>query len=99
MARKSAEYRSFRENFVVLFEGIQDPVTLSMRLFAAGLLSPETRRTICSLVIPAQQRNELLNAVEGQIIVDPLNFYKFVDKLEEDRSMQQLCHKLRSLGE
>ena len=98
--RKSAEYHSFREHFAVLFEGIQDPVTLSMRLFAAGLLDRETRRTICSLERPAQQRNELLNAVEGQIILDPQNFYKFVDELEKDRPMQHLCRKLRStLGE
>ena len=99
--RKSAEYRSFKEHFADLFEGIQDPVVvLSARLFTADLLDRETRRTICSLVIPAQQRNELLNAVEGRIILDPQNFYKFVDELEKDRPMQHLCHKLRStLGE
>ena len=93
--RKSAEYRSFKEHFAVLFEGIQDPVTLSARLFSAGLLDRETRRTICSLERPAQQMSKLLDAVEGQIIMDPQNFYKFVDELKKDRPMQHLCDKLR----
>ena len=92
----SAEYRSFRDNFADLFEGIQEPISLSARLFSAGLLHIETKRTICSLERPAQQRNELLDAVERQIRVDPQNFYRFVDELEKDSPMQHLCSKLRS---
>ena len=38
----------------------------------------------------------LLDSVEGQIKMDPQNFYKFVDELEKDSPMQHLCDKLRS---
>ena len=92
----STEYRSFRGHFADLFESIQEPISLSARLFSAGLLHIETKRTICSLERPAQQRNELLDAVERQIRADPQNFYKFVDELEKDSPMQHLCDKLRS---
>ena len=93
---ETAEYRSYQEHFADLFEGIQEPVSLSLRLFSAGLLHRDTRRTICSLERPVQQRTELLDAVERQIRVDPQNFYKFVDELEKDSPMQHLCDKLRS---
>ena len=82
--------------FADLFEGIQEPISLSARLFSAGLLHIETKRTICSSERPPQQRNELLDAVERQIIVNPQIFYKFVDELEKDSPMQHLCSKLRS---
>ena len=94
--RESAEYRSFKKHFAVLFESIQEPIALSIRLFTAGLLHSETRIAIGSLEQkPAQQRNELLSAVERQIMLDRQSFYKFVDELEKDRPMQHLCEKLR----
>ena len=93
----SAEYRSFCEHFVDLFEGIQEPISVSVRLFSANILHIKTKQTIYSLERPAQQRNELLDAVERQIRVNPQNFYKFVDELDSsDSSMQHLCDKLRS---
>ena len=88
--------RAFQKHFADLFEGIQEPVSLSLRLFSAGLLHRDTRRTICSLERPVQQRTELLDAVERQISLDPQNFYKFVDELEKDSPMQHFCDKLRS---
>ena len=93
---ESAEYRSFKKHFEDLFNSIQAPIALSVRLFTAGLLHPATRKAIRSLEHkPSEQMSELLDAVEGQIIVDPQNFYKFVDELEKDRPMQHLCDKLR----
>ena len=91
----SAEYRAFQKHFGDLFESIQNPPTLSARLFSAELLTGDVRRTICSLEKPTQQLTELLDAVEGQIKVDLHNFYKFVEALEKDAPMQHLCDKLR----
>ena len=91
-----AEYRSFKKHFEDLFNSIQEPIALSVRLFTAGLLHTATREAICSLEQnPSLQRSKLLGAVERQIVVDPQNFYKFVDELEKDRPMQHLCDKLR----
>ena len=93
---ESAEYRSFKRHFEDLFNSIQAPIALSVRLFTVGLLHPATRKAIRSLEHkPSEQMSELLAAVEGQIIVDPQNFYKFVDELEKDRPMQHICDKLR----
>ena len=94
--RESAEYRSFKKHFKDLFNSIQAPIALSMRLYSVGLLHKETRIEICSLHhMPSLQRSKLLDAVERQIILDPQNFFKFVDELEEDTSMQHLCDNLR----
>ena len=93
---ESAEYRSFKKHFEDLFNSIQEPIALSVRLFKADLLHSETRIDICSLHhMPSLQKSKLLDAVEGQIILDSENFYKFVDELEKDRPMQRLCDKLK----
>ena len=96
VVQESEELRTFHKHFADLFEGIQGPITLSLRLFSAGLLHRNTRRTICSLERPTQQRTELLDAVERQISLNPQIFYKFVNELEKDSPMQHLCEKLRS---
>ena len=88
--------RTFREHFADLFEGIQEPESLSVRLFSAGLLHRDTRRAICSLESPVKQRTKLLEALERQISLDPQKFYKFVDELKKDKPMQHFCDKLRS---
>ena len=95
---KSAEYRSFRDHFADLFESIQNPTTLSARLYSAGLLSSETRKRVCSrTLVDSDKVSELLDATETAIRLDPQNnFYKFVEALEKDSSVQHLCSKLRS---
>ena len=93
----SAELNSFCEHVTDMFVSIKEPTTLSLRLFSAGLLSQDMKQTICSFEKPPEQRLKLLiDAVEGQIMLDPQNFYKFVDELEKDSPMQHLCDKLRS---
>ena len=88
--------RTFKKHFADLSDSIQSPTSLATRLYSADLLSRDTRRTICSLQLPTQQVETLLDSVEGQIKMDPQNFYKFVDELERDSPMQHLCDKLRS---
>ena len=94
---ESAEYRSFRDHFGDLFESIQNPTTLSARLFTAGLLSRETRKRICSrTLVDTEKVSVLLDATETTIRLDPSNYHKFMEALEKDSSMQHLCGKLRS---
>ena len=87
--RKSAEYQLFEKQFAVLFESIQDPVTLSTRLFEDD--GEPTRTTIR----PELQKIKLLNAVKRQIMLDPRNFYKFLDELEMDNRTLYLGRMLR----
>ena len=94
---ESAEYRSIHDHFADLFESIQNPTTLSARLYSAGLLSRETRKRICSrTLVDTDKVCELLDATETTIRLDPSNYHKFVEALEKDSSMQHLCGKLRS---
>ena len=93
---QSAEYQSFQKHFADLSDSIQSPTSLATRLYSANLLSRDTRRSIYSLQMLTQQMETLLDSVEGQIKMDPQNFYKFVDELEKDSPMQHLCDKLRS---
>ena len=92
----SAESRSFQSHYVDLQTSIGDPTSLAAELYAAGLLSRETRMNISDLVLRQQKVSELLNATETTIRLDPSNYHKFVEALEKDSSMQHLCGKLRS---
>ena len=39
---------------------------------------------------------EILDAIETTIRLEPRNFHKFVEELEKDCSLRELCGKLRS---
>ena len=91
----SAELRSFKNHYIDLLKDIKNLNELSGRLFSAGLLSHYILEVIRSLQEP-QQIVKLLDTVEIQISLDPLMFYKFVDKLEEYSPTQHLSDKLRS---
>ena len=94
---QSAECSSFQNHFADLYESIQNPTTLAVRLFTADLLSRETRKRICSrAVIDSDKVTEILDAVETMIRLDSSNFYKFVEELGKESSMQHLCGKSRS---
>ena len=95
---ESAEYRSFRDHFADLFESIQNPTTLSVRLYSAGLLSLEIRNKILSrgVLVDSEKVSVLLVAIETAIHQNSSNYHKFVEALEKDSSMQHLCGKLRS---
>ena len=95
---ESGEYRSFRDHFADLFESIQNPTTLSVRLYSAGLLSLETRNKILStgILMDSDKVSVLLVTIETTIKQNSSNFDKFVKALEKDSSMQHLCGKLRS---
>ena len=93
----------YRNHYADLLETIKNPTQLSKRLHSAGLLSCETKKRICDLMILRQQKvAELLEAIETKIISDSQSLYKFVEELETDNSsdnsasMKELCHKLRS---
>ena len=92
----SAEYSSFKQHFAVLSDSIQNPTKLANRLFSANLLSRDTRKKISDTTPTEQSVSLLLNSSETMISMTPQNFYKFVDELEKDASMQHLCNKLRS---
>ena len=95
---ESAEYCSFQDHFADLFESIQNPTTLSARLYSAGLLSRETRDKIFTrgVLVDSEKVSVLLVAIDTTIRLDPQKFSKFVEALEKDSSMQHLCGKLRS---
>ena len=40
--------------------------------------------------------SEILDAIETTIRLEPRNFHKFVEELEKDSSLRELCGKLRS---
>ena len=69
---------------------------LSVRLFSARLISRDVRKKISELTLTEQKVSELLNATEAIVRVNHQNFYKFVDVLEKDSLLQDLCDKLRS---
>ena len=91
----NAESSAFQKHYHDFSQAIQDAPGLSLRLYSAGLLTSDARKNICSTENPTQQVIKLLDAMEGQIKVDPPIFYKFVEELEKDDPMKPLCSKLR----
>ena len=99
---ESAEYRSFRSHYAVLFESISSnpsTTTLAARLLSvsAGLLSRDTRKKIAGRGLTDSEKvSEILDTIETSINLEPQNFQKFVVELEKDSSLRELCSKLRS---
>ena len=93
---ESVEYRSFKSHYADLFNGIQNPVSLSASLYAVDLQSRDTKKKINDFQITEDKVSELLDATETAIRLDPQNFHKFVKEMGKDSSMQHLCGKLRS---
>ena len=96
---ESAEYRSFKDHFADLFKSVGDPTSLAAELYAIGILSLDTRNKIFSkgVFVDSDKVCLLLVATETTIRLDPSNYHKFVETLENlDCSMQHLCGKLRS---
>ena len=90
----SVEHRSFKIHYGELISAIQNPIALFDRLHTANLLPQGTAIQINTL--PTEQMQELMDAIETSIQRDSENFYKFVEVLEEDSSIQHLCGELRS---
>ena len=90
----SPESKAFRKCYGLLFENIDSPKPLAMWLYSCELLTKATRKKISSLDSQSAM-DVLLDAVEGQIKTDPQNFYKFLEQLGKDKSMQNLCGKLK----
>ena len=40
--------------------------------------------------------SNLIDAIQASIQLEPQNFYKFLEELEKDSSLKELCGKLRS---
>ena len=88
---------SFQTHYIHLFEQIQDPTSLTARLYSAGLLSRQTRQTIIVRESTMSGKvAELLEAVETAIAQQPLNFFKFVKQLNYDPTLCSLHDKMMS---
>ena len=100
----SAEYRSFVKHLQVLSDGIetlaQNPTELAIRLYTADgqyLLGLPPSKIISGLPTTGQKVSALLDATKTRLSgFDSRYFYKLVDELEKESSMQHLCDKLRS---
>ena len=90
----SAEHRSFKIHYGELIGVIPYPIALFGRLQTANILPQGTR--IRSDWLLTKQMQEFMDAIETSIQRDSENFYKFVEVLEEDSSLQHLWGMLRS---
>ena len=68
---ESVEYRSFKSHYADLFNGIQNPVSLSASLYAVDLQSRDTKKKINDFQITEDKVSELLDATETAIRLDP----------------------------
>ena len=93
MQEDSPESKAFQKCYGLLYDSIDSPKSLAMWLYSCELLTKATRKKISSL--DSQSADVLLDAVEGQIKTDPRNFYKFLEQLGKEKSMQNLCRKLK----
>ena len=64
---ESVEYRSFKSHYADLFNGIQNPVSLSASLYAVDLQSRDTKKKINDFQITEDKVSELLDATETAI--------------------------------
>ena len=76
-----------------LFNTINKPTALAVRLFSAGLLSSHARHQIFAT---ERKMSNLIDAIQASIQLEPQNFYVIVNELDKDSSLKELCGKLRS---
>ena len=90
------EYSVFREHYSRLCHAIQDPLSLAIQMFSAGVI---TSAVMERMNVPALSRldknNELLSAVAMRIKTDSSTFDMVLSCLNADVSLQSLVENMQ----
>ena len=95
--QETPEYRTLREHYDRLVNGISEPLPLAARLFARSIIDSTLLQRVNVPALPSfQNTSTLLSAVSGKIQTDPSAFGVFLSALNEDPSMQSLVESMES---
>ena len=95
--QETPEYRTLREHYDRLVNGISDPLPLATRLFARSIIDCALLQRVNTLGFTTfQNTNTLLTAVLGKIQTDPRMFGVFLSALSEEASMWPLVESMQS---
>ena len=93
--QETPEYRTFREHYSKLLDGIQDPLSLAAQLYSKAVIDRTVLQRVNISALPTfQNTHALLSAVEGKIRYDSHALHKFLSALKEDVSMQSLVESM-----
>lgn len=91
----SPEAKAFKESFSALYEAIQDPGSLAIRLYSKEVISAMVRDETFALSLSYQERTSvLLGAVEQEIWSQPKSFHQFIHALQVDPTLSSVAHIL-----
>ena len=83
--QETPEYRTFREHYSKLLEGIQDPLPLAAQLYSKAVIDRTVLQRVNISALPTfQNTHSLLSAVEGKIRYDSNTLHEFLSALKED---------------
>ena len=105
-SNQSDESVVFRKLYAKLRDGIQaDLNTLAMELYSVVMINPEVRDKATQVFVAAESRaSTLLSAIEKRIKINPREFWKFVEILEDYQrdlaaELKEECEKFKKKSE
>ena len=97
--KRTPEYRKIQDNYANICSTLTahvPPGDLGNKLFSVRLIGNELKRAAGRGIVDEEERiNKLLAAVTDQIELNPANFYKFIEILEEYTELEEVLKKLR----
>ena len=82
IGRNSKEYEVLLKAYADISKAIQNPLTLSGELLAAGLMAPALHDNM-SGYITEKQKHHIMTTVLHKVVEDCKNFHLFVEILEK----------------
>ena len=89
------EARAFQTLIGDLFRATGSPDSLAFDVYAAGIIGSSKRDEILDCEQASRKTRALLTAVEAQIQLQASFYYKFMEILSKDTSMNFVCQKMR----
>ena len=94
--RTTEEYEVLNSHIADISNAIQNPTHLAQELLQAKLIGPDVHKDVCSPGLEhSYQVSKLLQCVQSQIEISADNLYLFIEVLEKDPTLSELCSKLK----
>ena len=89
------EAKAFTRFMGRLTKAITNPDSIALDVYTADIINGDVRDKIYDCQESLKKKQLLLRVVEAQIQLQPEVYYKFVEILSEDRSMEHICQEMR----
>ena len=90
------EYLVIQKYFSRLYHVIDDPVSLAISLFSAGLISDWTMKASCETSYVIVRNYHLLDGIIGAVVCNPNNLLKIISILEDHPPLDSIAQEMKT---